>query len=560
MADNFIMKALRGILPTRAESKEGRGTMSGFVRGVSPLYGQPYPEQVDTTNGAAGMISRERMREIVLRTPTAAACMNAILDFAGGVKIGVRNLDPSIKVNAVQAKKVKKILARPNVQQTRRQFLQALMRDLITFGYGAIELVNTGDTTNPVDMWVMDSARLKIDFDEHGYIRGFDMLSARGTPIIEPGAVHNQNGNSVQYDFPSGPGIGYMGQESILNQASGDTAYTKATDIHGWEPSEVILFTLNPISESVYPHSRIVQLFTAAVLEDLMMQFISERFTDSNIPFGIMDLGDISETELRVAIDNWNTQGKSGNRILMTGSRGSGSKWIPFGYHLKDLEATALLSEFRMKIMGILGVTMQELGESQDVNKSNGYNLSFTFKKRAIEPMLDEITETLTRRLLWETLGYEDIELYYEEIDSRDDYLMSQIDTNYQKLGLLTPNEIRNRRGLTSVKGGDESIIFTGNSWIPMSMVHKMAEQIILVEEQTTSIGATGAEGLRVRDNIPSGANQQFGGGPGGQSPTPAPTSIGGPSNNNRGAPSTTARQIAGKGISPDILRKLLDL
>src|SRR5258708_1584783 len=116
------------------------------------------------------------------------------------------------------------------------------------------------------------------------------------------------------------------------------------------------------------------------------------RFTDSNIPFGVFDLGDVTEHELRLAIDNWNAQGRAGNRIMMTGSKGAGSKWIPFGYHLKDLEATELLKEFRMKQMGILGVTMNELGESQDINRSNGYNLSFTFKKRGVEPVLDEIT------------------------------------------------------------------------------------------------------------------------------------------------------------------------
>src|SRR5258708_33414349 len=119
-------------------------------------------------------------------------------------------------------------------------------------------------------------------------------------------------------------------------------------NMHGWKPEEVMFFSLNPISESVYPHSRIVQLFTSALLEDLMMQFISERFTDSNIPFGVFDLGDVPENELKIAIDNWNQQGKTGNRILMTGSKAPGSRWTPFGYHLKDLEATPLLAGIRM--------------------------------------------------------------------------------------------------------------------------------------------------------------------------------------------------------------------
>lgn len=546
---NFLTKALRGILPARA-GQGPRGAVSGYTLGVNPLWGQPYPEQVDKVGSAANLISRERMREVVLRTPTAAACLNAILDFAGGVKIGVRNTDPSKPVSGVQAKKVKRIMSRPNSDQTQRQFLLSLFRDITTFGYGALEIVPTGKPDNPVDMWVMDSARLRIDFDQHGYTRGYDMLDVRGVPIVEPGKERSPRGASVINTFPSGPGIGYTGQSS-LPQMSSD--YGNADMIHGWKPEEIIFFRLNPISESVYPHSRIVQLFTAALLEDLMMQFISERFTDSNIPFGVFDLGDVSETELRIAIDNWNTQGRAGNRILMTGSRGSGSKWIPFGYHLKDLEATQLLGEFRMKIMGIMGVTMQELGESQDVNKSNGYNLSFTFKKRAIEPLLDEVTQTLTRRLLWDTLGYEDLEFYYEEIDSRDDFLMSQIDTNYQKLGLSTPNEIRNRRGLTSVVGGDEPLIFTGNSWIPLSMVKQMAQQIIAVEANTTSLGTSGDDSLRVRADTSNSMKMGEVGNAG----------IGAAASNghNRGKSSELSRQLAGKSRAEqqEVFRYLLD-
>jgi len=469
------------------------------------------------------------MREVVLRTPTAAACMNAILDFSGGVKIDVRNVDASKPVPKYQANTVRRMLQRPNDDQTRRQFLLTLMRDIITFGYGAVELVKTGRANQPVDMWVLDSARLRIDFSEHGYIRGYDMLDARGTPIIG-----KPEGRSM-YEFPRGRAMGVESAASVPNYQSSaiDANAAPGTALHGWEPEEVMLFSLNPISESVYPHSRIVQLFTAAILEDTMMQFISERFTDSNIPFGVFDLGDVTETELRAAIDNWNTQGKTGNRILMTGSKGAGSKWIPFGYHLKDLEAVELLKEFRMKIMGILGVTMQELGESQDVNRSNGYNLSFTFKKRAIEPLLDEICETLTRKLLWNTLGYTDLEFYYEEIDSRDDFLASQIDTNYQKIGILKPNEVRNRKGLISVPGGDESLIFTGNSWIPIDMVRRLAEEVIAVESASTAVGLSGPEGaeqIRVRSSAGgptrSGAGEQTGNG------------------HNRGRSSEMARQL----------------
>ncbi len=509
---NFLTKAIKTLT---ASQPEARGTLSGYALGVSPLWGQPYPEQV--AQDASGLISRQRMREIVLRTPTAAACMNSILDFAGGVHIHVRNVDTSRVAPSLRVKRVESVLKYPNPNQTKRQFLQTLMRDIVTFGYGAVEIVQHPERLDrPVDLWVMDGARLRIDFDEHGLIRGYDMLNARGAPIIRPQQYRDAINSSNMYSMPQGNTMGAFSDPSILSM-TGDYSDVHGNNIHGWEPSEVIYFTLNPISESLYPHSRIVQLFSAAVLEDQMMQFISERFTDSNIPFGVMDLGDVTEQELRVAIDNWNDQGKVGNRIIMTGSKGAGSKFFPFGYHLKDLEATALLGEFRMKIMGILGVTMQELGESQDVNRSNGYNLSFTFKKRAIEPVLDEITQTLSQRLLWQTLGYEDIELYYEEIDSRDDFLASQIHTNYQKLGILTPNQIRNIRGDISLPGGDEAYVFGPQGWIPLNMIRQMAEATLQLEQGAESVGIR-SEGASFRNSLKPPIPSSAPGEPGSQS------------------------------------------
>src|SRR5262249_12602389 len=154
---------------------------------------------------------------------------------------------------------------------------------------------------------------------------------------------------------------------------------------------------------------------------------IGGKFTESNVPFGMLDLGDVSPKELDTAINYWNAQVKKQHRIVVTGSKG-GSKYYQFGYHLKDLEATKPLFTNRGQIMGIMGVTANELGESQDINKSNGYNLSYTFKKRAIEPLLNEFCATTTKRFIYESKGYRDVEMYYNEIDSRDELIQAQID------------------------------------------------------------------------------------------------------------------------------------
>lgn len=432
-------------MPTRLSNlirKASRGTLTNFILGAPKEYGQPLPTAADVQ----GFITPQRMREIVVKTPTAAACLNAILDYVTNVPILARNIDPAIRADAARVRLVEDFLRSPNPQDTGKQFLTKVYRDLATLGFASVE-IEPAANGKPANLWTLDAARLRLDYDEHGSILGYDMLDAHGRPI------------------------------------------TGKDHVHGWLPNEVIYFARDPISSSLYPTSRISQLFTVAVLEDLMIYFISQRFTDSNIPFGIYDLGDITETELQYAVDKWNSQGQSGHRIMLTGSK-SGGRWTAFGYHLRDLEAKELLNQVKERCMSILGVTVNELGSSEDVNKSNGYNLSFTFKKRAIEPLLQEVCSTLTKRLLWDSLGFRDMELYFEEIDSRDELLQAQIDTDNIKSGVVSINQVRNRRGDPSIPGGDVCYVSAGSSWLPVSLLEPFAKaqlQALQVVDQGAS-------------------------------------------------------------------------
>ena len=425
----LIEKALRGLVAGTPTRKASRGSLSSYVLNAPHQYGQPLPQQAD----AQALITPARMREVVLKTPTAAAAMNAILDYAGGVPLVVRNVDASKKADDGRVKFLEGLLRTPNPNDTARRFKVKLLRDMATLGYAGVEIEAGKQGAKVANLWVLDAGKLYVDYDQHGTNLGYDMLDAHGWPIKGPDGVH------------------------------------------AWLPEEVLWFTLNPMSNSLYPSSRIAQLFSSAVIEDLMLAFIGGKFTESNVPFGVMGLGDISKEELTKAIAIWNEQATSQHRIMLTGSKGN-LQWVPFGYHLKDLEARYLLEEVRGKIMAVLGVTMNELGESQDVNKSNGFNLSYTFKKRAIEPLLDELCETLTVRLIWETLGWTDLELTYQEIDSRDELLQAQIDDMYFKSGVWSINQIANRKGDPDIPGGDLHCVFTGSAYIPVGMIQPFAQ------------------------------------------------------------------------------------
>ncbi len=436
---SLLKKAFRSLSTTI--KKASRGSITDFVLNASPEYGQPLVVSADSS----GLISPERMREIVRKTPTVAACINAILDYTSNIDILVRNSDPSKPADETRAQIVEDLLRSPNDLDTGRHFLGKLIFDLAVLGWAGVEM-EENRFGRPAKLHVVDGARLKVDYDEHGDVLGYDMLDIRGVPI--------------------------RGLDGV----------------HAWQSDELIYFRRDAVSNSVYPLKRLEQLFSCAVIEDMMLAFIGGKFTESNVPYGVYDLGEVSETELKTAVDYWNDQATSNHRIIMTGSRG-GSTFTQFGYALKDLEATQLLADVRQKIMAILGVTLNELGDSADVNKGNGYNLSYTFKRRAIEPLLNEIVQSLTARLVKKRLGFHDIDLYFEEIDSRDELLQAQIDDLNWKMGVFTPNHIRNRKGLPSQPGGDDATIVVGTTVMPLDLIRKFAQaQLDAIEAEVEAM------------------------------------------------------------------------
>lgn len=410
----------------------------GVITEYSPQFQgmrMPQPRQQGATD-AYGTITPQRRREIILRSPTVAALTNTIRDFAAGVTITVRNTDPSKPAPKRAERLVRDLLDNPNKQNDGLEFRKMLFRDLIAHGYAAVEVEPGVDGSPAANWYVLDAANLELDFDKHGQVTGYYQRDINGDYII---------GTDGQHTF--------------------------TTD-------QVVFYQLDPRSESGYPMARTDQLFAAAVIELMMLAFIGGRFTDSNVPFGVMDLGDITKEEVEEAVAYWNQQVEEQNhpehKIIFTGSKG-GAKWLPFGYSMQELEAPELLAAVRLSILSVWGVTANEMGEGDNVNKANGFNLSYTFKKRAIEPVLDTFVTKTSQKLIHQILGFKDIEIFYEEIDSRDELLESQIDTAFVHLGIYSINYVRNKKGQPSEPGGDRAYIFMGANVIPVDMLEDFA-------------------------------------------------------------------------------------
>src|SRR5947207_11534784 len=109
-----------------------KGTLSSFVIGAIPSYGQPLPQRTLDPSGL--LITPERMREIVLKCPTAGSCLNSVLDYASNVPVKIRNIDPSKPAVPDRVEFIKKFLAQPNTADTFTHYISKTIRDLFVLG------------------------------------------------------------------------------------------------------------------------------------------------------------------------------------------------------------------------------------------------------------------------------------------------------------------------------------------------------------------------------------------------------------------------------------------
>src|SRR5260221_1503237 len=126
----LLTRALRsgsGIRVDREQvRKASRGSITSYVLNAPPEYGQPRPLQGDVM----GLISPERMREVVQKTPTPAAGMNAILDFTVGVPLKLRSIDPAKPINPARAAYLRQFMLSPNPGDTRLEFREPILHAL----------------------------------------------------------------------------------------------------------------------------------------------------------------------------------------------------------------------------------------------------------------------------------------------------------------------------------------------------------------------------------------------------------------------------------------------
>lgn len=270
------------------------------------------------------------------------------------------------------------------------------------------------------------------------------------------------------------------------------------TIVAEWSKDDLIYMLLNPISTSMYGVSPIDIIAQVVATLVNAMNYNGSYFESAALPEGFFTLPGMTETQARRLMQKWEQDIKSKHHKVVF--MPEGAKWNQFRFTNVEMQWLQGQKWYSEIVYAVLGVTKNELGFTEDINKSNGENQSFVFKNKSILPILNVISEKINQELIGKQgFGYTDVMFVFKNVDLADKETMDKIHDRAVKSGRMTINETREEMGLAPYKGfGNQPVVATSQGLIFLEQFamqfEEYKEEDMWMREQAAKEGIPVAE------------------------------------------------------------------
>lgn len=328
-----------------------------------------------------------------------------------------------------------------------------ILNDILVIDAGVLELVP--DSSGWLrEIYARDGATFTKNPDEHG------LLPEPGSDIPAYYQVGAQ-ASIAQDAFGSG-----LPRMSTISQM--DTPLYRAITPIPFSRDQIVWIEENPSTDRQYGWSRVQMAHR--LIEILINQDVSnlKYFPQNEVPEGILNLPGLSNDNLTRFREYWKDEivGKPHKLALMNSTDAT---WIPFRASPKELEFLASQEWYNNLVWMCFGVSANEVGYVQDVNRSTAQEQAEAVWRRTTVPLLELLAGAINRSILpfleeyWDVGG--EIEFRWDPhnpIIERQRRLEQESDLRF---GLSTPNRILVERGEEPVPWGD----------MPLALVDSLA-------------------------------------------------------------------------------------
>jgi phage portal protein BeeE len=341
-------------------------------------------------------------------TPIARKAINTVKDRISGMRWRLRTKegvsprpDAEMRIRALTAN-----LEAPNVDDSFRSLAEQVIEDILVGGCGAIEAQLSGDAARPVALWPVDGLSIRI-----------------------------YAGWSGESDAPRYAQVTPWGQRVDLRN------------------DELIYIRLNPRAHTPFGLGRLEVAFET-IAWMLGAQDYAARLASNTVVQFALWLAEMPPASYDRVISWWQNEIEGTGKVPIIANLPSKPEVLRFSEG-SDRDLRLEWQKFLIRIIAdAFDLPPLLLGLEQDVNRSTAESLADEAFRTAVVPVARLFAEHMTRELLARKLGWDDIEFVFDDLDPYDARAEAEIDEILLRNDVLTPDEVRRRRGLPPLPGG----------------------------------------------------------------------------------------------------------
>jgi len=355
-------------------------------------------------------------------TPLVRRAINVIkdriaaMDWQVRVRRGVKQGDLAFAERKLRA--LRRTLEEPNATDNFRTLMEQVIEDVLTGGYGAIEMEPTGDGERPAMLWAVDGASIRINPRWDGQ---------PDTPRYAQALPGQLESSAIE-----------LRDDQLMYVRMNPRSFTP----FGLGPLEVAFETVN-------------QFLSAH-------RFAGKLAANSVAQYALW-LNEATPAQHDRLIRWWQDEIEGTGRVPLISTEQK-PEVLRFAQGT-DADMRLEWQEFLIRMVAnAFGLPPLMLGLESDVNQSTASEMADEAFRGAISPMAMLLAGHITRDLFGKCIGWREFEFVFNELNARDEMTELAVQVQLLQAGVLTVNEVRAMRGLGPLGQDGAALQLTGEA------------------------------------------------------------------------------------------------
>jgi PBSX family phage portal protein len=371
---------------------------------------------------------------------------------AAAVKAKVKNI-AGLGYQFVESEATKELLDRAEGNESK---LSQLRRRL---SRGRIQLNDWLDSCNEEDEFDETLSKLWTDYETTG--NAYLEVGRKNTGEI--GYIGHIPSTTLRIRKQRDGFVQIISNRAVFFRNFGDKETTDPIG-HDPRPNEIIHFKKYTPTHGYYGVPDIISAMTAVTGNEFSARFNLDYFENKAVPRYVIVIkgGNLSARSEQQILEFFQASLKGKNHRTLYVPLPADEEGKKVSFEMKPVETGTQDSSFNNYRKGNLneilmahGVPISKVSLGEGVSLAAARDADKTFKEqvcrpeqRILEKKLNKIVKELTQVFL----------LKLNELSLTDEDTQSKIDERYLRLGTYLPNEVRARKGMPGIKGGDKPV------------------------------------------------------------------------------------------------------